>query len=195
MKYLINIILLLIVAFLGYLLYTSIKEPIAFGETKDRRQNVVVDKLREIRTAQEIYRSIKGQFAGSFDSLAYTLKTDSIPFVKIIGDPDDPTNQDKFQKTITYSAAYDSIKALGINLDSLKYVPYADNGATFEIAADTIEYQKTTVGVVEVGTKWKTFMGKYGDKRFSKYDASYDPNKTLKFGDMNTPNISGNWER
>ena len=113
---------------------------------------------------------------------------------KDIGDPDDPTNADKFQRFVTYSPAIDSINALGINLDSLKYIPFSD-GMAFEIAADTIEYQKTTVSVVEVGTKWKNFMGRYADPRYGKYDSKYDPNKTIKFGDMLKPNLSGNWER
>jgi hypothetical protein len=194
MRYVINTILILVIALLAYMLYSSIKEPIAFGEAKDYRKAKVVRKLENIRTAQEIYRTITGQFASSFEALSYTLKNDSIPFEKIIGDPDDPTNADKFQRFLTYSPAIDSIKALGINLDSLQFIPFS-NGMTFDIEADTIEYQKTTVSVVEVGTKWKNFMGKFADPKYGKYDSRYDPNKTIKFGDMMKPNISGNWER
>jgi len=194
MRYVVNAVLLVLIVLLAYMLYSSIKEPIAFGEAKDYRKQKVVSKLETIRKAQEIYRSIKGEFAGSFDSLSYTLKYDSIPFEKVIGDPDDPTNADKFQRFVTYSPAADTIEALGINLDSLRYVPFS-GGKTFEIAADTIEYQKTTVSVVEVGTKWKNFMGKYADPKYAKYDSRYDPNKTIKFGDMLKPNVSGNWER
>jgi len=194
MRYVVNIILVLLIALLAYMLYSSIKEPIAFGETKDYRKGKVVSKLETIRKAQEIFRTIKGDFAPTFDSLSYVLRNDSIPFEKIIGDPDDPTNADKFQRFVTYSPAIDSINALGINLDSLRFIPFG-GGKTFDIAADTIEYQKTTVSVVEVGTKWKNFMGKYGDPKYGKYDSRYDPNKTIKFGDMFKPNISGNWER
>lgn len=194
MRIVVNIILVLLIALLAYMLYSSIKEPIAFGEAKDYRKGKVVNKLETIRRAQEIYRGITGEFASSFEDLANTLTNDSIPFEKIIGDPDDPTNADKFQRFVTYTPAIDSIRALGINLDSLRYIPFG-GGKSFEIAADTIEYQKTTVSVVEVGTKWKNFMGKYADPKYGKYDSRYDPNKTIKFGDMFKPNISGNWER
>ena len=194
MRYVINLVLIILIGLLAYMLYSSIKEPIAFGEAKEKRKNQVVAKLESIRTAQEIYRNIKGVFASDFDSLSYVLTNDSIPFEKIIGDPDDPTNADKFQRFLTYSPAIDTIRALGINLDSLRYIPFSD-GMVFDIAADTIEYQKTIVGVVEVGTKWKNFMGPFADPRYSKYDSKYDPNKTIKFGDMLKPNISGNWER
>ncbi len=194
MRYVINFILVLVIALLAFMLYSSIKEPIAFGEAKDYRKDKVVNKLQTIRTAQEIYRTITGEFASSFKQLKDTLTLDSIPFEKIIGDPDDPTNADKFERYVTYSPAIDTIRALGINLDSLQYIPFS-NGKSFDIAADTIEYQKTTVSVVEVGTKWKTFMGKFADPKYGKYDSKYDPNKTIKFGDMLKPNISGNWER
>ena len=79
-------------------------------------------------------------------------------------------------------------------MDSLRYVPYTD-GKAFEIAADTMTYQSTLVNIVEVGTRWKNFMGKYASTNYSKYDNSYDPNRMLKFGDMNAPNLAGNWER
>ena len=192
MKLIISLVLALVIGILGYLLYLNIREPIAFEQVKNEREAVVVSKLKEIRTAQEIFRDITGQFAGDFDSLSYVLKTDSITFENIMGDPDDPTNSN-FIRTITKTPAIDSIMALGINLDSLRYVPYSDN-ASFNIQADTMTYQSTLVNVVEVGTRWKVFMGKYGSNKYSKYDNSYSPNKMLKFGDMNAPNITGNWE-
>jgi len=195
MKHILNIVLILAIILLGYMLYNSIKEPIAFGEAKNLRKNAVVDKLEDIRKSQEIYRLIKGQFAGSFDELSSVLNNDSIPTVKLVEDPDDPTNPDKFQKIVTYSAAKDSIRGLGIgSIDSLKYIPYTD-GKSFDISADTLTYQQTLVSVVEVGTQWANFMGKYASPQYSKYDAGYEPQAKIKFGDMNKPNLSGNWER
>lgn len=194
MRYVINIFLILLIGLLAFMLYNSIKEPIAFGEEKQKRKDAVVGKLETIRTSQEIYRSITGRYAPSFDSLAYVLRNDSIPFVKIIGDPDDPNNADKFLRTVTYSAAYDSIQSLGFNLDAIGLIPFTEN-SMFDIAADTISYQKTNVPVVEVGTKWKTFMGKYADAKYAKYDSKYDPNKQIKFGDLSKPSLSGSWDR
>lgn len=194
MKYIINLFLVLLIGLLAYMLYSSIKEPIAFGDEKKRRKTAVVSQLETIRKAQEIYRGIKGDFAGSFDSLRYVLTNDSIPFIKIIGDPDDPTNTEKFEKIVTYSNAIDTVKALGIDLASLEKIPFGE-GKFFDIEADTIEYQKTTVPVIEVGTKWSTFMGKYADAKYAKYDSKYDPNKTIKFGDLSKPSLSGSWDR
>ena len=80
-----------------------------------------------------------------------------------------------------------------LDLATLSKVPYTD-GRDFSISADTLTYQSTLVNVVEVGTLRKDFMGKYADARYAKYDDSYDPMSVLKFGDMNSPNTSGNWE-
>ncbi len=194
MRTIFNILLVLIIGLLAYLLYANIKEPIAFQAEKQKRKEAVTSKLDIIRKCQEMCRDITGGFANSFDSLQYVLENDSFKFENIIVDPDDPSNTDLFQTIVTYSMAKDSIDKLGWNLDSLRYIPFTD-GQTFNIQADTLTYQKTLVSVVEVGTKWKNFMGDYGDTRFMKYDQSYDPNKTIKFGDMSKPNLGGNWER
>ncbi len=196
MKIVVNILLVGLIGLLGYLLYANIKEPIQFMKVKTVRERAVVDKLIKIRQAQEYYRSITGSFANDFDSLTHVLSTENFMIVNVMGDPDDP-NFDISQ--ITYDTSYfpaiDSMNAMGMNLDSLRYVPFAEAGTTFDIQADTIEYQKTQVHVVEVGVIRKLFMGDYGDDRFKKYDSRYKPNARLKFGDMNTPNTSGNWER
>jgi len=195
MKTIISAVLGLLVLLLSYLLYLNIKEPIAFQEEKNLRKDKVVNKLLDIRKAQEIYRAVTGEFAPNFDTLSQVIKRDSIKIVTIFGDQDDKNSTEEFREIITYKSAYDSLRVFGnFNLDSLRYVPYT-NGKAFNIAADTMTYQSTLVNIVEVGTRWENFMGKYASPNYSKYDNSYDPKKMLKFGDMNAPNLAGNWER
>ena len=192
MRLAINLILLIIVGGLIWLLIGSIREPIRFKAEKTKREKAVGEQLATIRTAQELYRGVTGEFADNFDTLATVLKSDSFQIIQVFGDPDDPTNLDAVIYDTIYKAAMDSVMALGINVDSLRYVPYG-KGTNFRIAADTLTYQKTLVNVVEVGIPYTAFMGKWGDPRFAKYDDAYNPTKVLKFGDMNTPNLSGNW--
>lgn len=195
MRLVLNLILVALIAVIGYLLVNSIQEPIKFKAEKDRRQNAVVDKLITIRKTQEFHRDItNGTFANSFDSLKHVLETGNFRNIKVVGDPDDPDFKGEITYDTSYFRAIDTVQALGINLDSLAYIPYG-NGAKFDIQADTLTYQSTLVNVVEVSTPIKTFMGPYADPRFSKYDNSYKPNNIIKFGDMNKPNLSGNWER
>jgi len=189
-----NLILVALIGVLIFALVKSIEEPIAFKDEKEKREAAVVERLITIRNAQKLFYGIKDGYAPSFDSLKKVLKTDTFKLINIIGDPDDPDNP-----VVTYDTAFvmaaDSIATLGLILDSIEYVPYADDpGLEFEIKADTTRSQKTLVSVVEVGIRRNKFMGKFGDKKYQKYDDNYDPAKKIKFGDLNKPSLSGNWE-
>ena len=190
MKSIISILLALVIIFLGYMLYANIKEPILFDAEKSAREKVVQSKLGEIREAQKIYKDIIGKFAHDFDTLALVLKSDSIEFVNFSGDPDAGI---PIVKTYSYKPAIDSIRSLGINLDSLRYVPFSETGSTFNITADTITYQQTVVPVCEVSTRYKEFMGKYSNEKYGRFDNLYKPSNRLKIGDMSKPTLNGNW--
>lgn len=211
MRLVLNLLLVGIAVFLGWMLFGSISEPIAFNDERGVREDAVIEKLKTIRSAQEMYRNISGSFAPNFDTLTQVLTEDSFAIIKIVGDPDDPENIDKIIRDTSYYPAIDSIRTLGINLDSLRYVPFSadrlhkvnghwelvdENGnlAKFKIDADTMTYQKTFVNVVEVGIVRRNYMGDYGKDHFKRYDQYYRPSRLLKFGDMNSPKLSGNWE-
>jgi len=194
MKLVINLLLLALIGVLIWVLIGSIREPIQFRAEKDRRERAVIDKLIEVRNAQELYRSITGNFAPDFDTLKYVLSSDSFRIIQVFGDPDDPNNTEAIRYDTIYRSSADSIEFIGMNLDSLRFVPYG-RGATFHMQADTLTYQSTLVQVVEVGVSRKEFMGRFADPKYARYDNSYDPEKVLKFGDMGAPNLSGNWER
>ncbi len=194
MKYLINLLILGAVVLLAYLLYYGINEPIKFKDELDSRKTVVTDKLTEIRKAQEIYRDIKGEYAGTFDTLAYVLTNDSIPIRQLVADPEDPDNPDKFITNLILRSAKDSIDAMGIDLGDLPFVPYTDKSKRFTMVADTTTYQQTLVPVLEVMTKWSDFMGEFSDPRFSMFQKDYNPAARLGFGSLNSPNLEGNWK-
>ena len=196
MRLVINAILLLAAAILAFMLYKSISEPIAFDSELKKREGIVVDKLKTIRTAQDMYRGITGVFAPNFDTLSHVLTNDKFTRIAVIGDPDDVNFTGEITYDTTYIAAIDSVNSLGLNLEQLRYVPKFEDTklAEFRISADTIDYQSTLVAVVEVGTLYNTFMGLFADPYYKKYDQTYSPTKLLKFGDLNRPNISGNWE-
>lgn len=191
MKILINLLLICLCAVIGYFIYDSIKEPIEFEAQLSKRQGAVVTQLKKIRTAQEIYKQITGNYANSMDSLKYVLENKNIETYKIIGNLDDENTETKIETL--YTKASDSIRNLGISLDSLHYVPFGTANAAFNVKADTLTYQNTLVNVVEVGIKKSEYMGKYADKKYMRYNPFYNPDDMLKFGDMNSPNTSGNW--
>ena len=195
MKIVINLVLVAIAAFLGWQLYSSIKDPISFADELAVRRDAVSERLKDVRDAQQIYRDVSGgEYAKTFDELVNTLRTGSIPIVSVFGDPDDPNfNPEDLRTDTTFLPAIDTVRALGINLDSLQYIPYS-GGKQFQLYADTVTYQKALVNVVEVSAPYKQFMGKYASDRYRRYDNAYDPTATMKFGSRNKPTLSGNWE-
>jgi len=193
MKLAVNALLILLIAGLGYVLFSSIQEPIKFKSEKDRREDAVVARLMDIRTAQEAYRSITGEFAPNFDTLRQVLKTGNFAQVSIESDPSDPDNEDKYIYDTTFLSALDSMTAMGIELDGLEIVPFGDGKETFSCYADTITYQKTLVHVCEVGTYYDRFMGEFASEKYTKYDDQYNPNGAMKFGSRSAPNLAGSW--
>jgi hypothetical protein len=200
MRVVINLVLFAMICGLVWVLYGSIQEPIQFNAEKQKRDKVVTDRLKAIRASQELFREITGDgYAPNFDTLIQTLKTGEIMTISVIGDKDDPDNPIISYDT-TYTPATERIAELNqtspfkIIVDSLPYVPYS-KGEKFQIAADTITYQSSKgVSVLEVKTLRKNYMGKYGEPRYARYDASYDPNTFIKFGSLSAPNLTGNWE-
>ena len=191
MRLVINLLLVALIAALIYLLINSINEPIKFRAEKDKREKAVSNRLKDIRTTQEMYRDIYGEYAPDFDKLTNGMKNGKFRFIKVLGDPDDPNGNFKYDTF--YTASIDSVQALDIDLDVLSSVPYTDN-VKYKMTADTITYQKTLTHVLEVGVKRKEFMGIYADPSYAKYDDRYDPNSFMKFGSLDAPNLGGNWE-
>ena len=76
----------------------------------------------------------------------------------------------------------------------MEIVPYTDGKVKFDIEAKQIEYQSTEVPVVQVGVRQSAFMGPFADKKYQRYDQTYDPAKPIKFGDLSKPTLSGSWQ-
>ena len=69
MKTGIQAILWLLCIFFSYKIYDSINKPINFNEVKYNRYYDVIDRLKEIRTAQIAYKDVNGVYSNNFDSL------------------------------------------------------------------------------------------------------------------------------
>ena len=69
MKTGIHAFLWLLCIFFSYKIYDSINKPINFNEVKYNRYYDVIDRLKEIRTAQIAYKDVNGVYSNNFDSL------------------------------------------------------------------------------------------------------------------------------
>lgn len=193
----IKIILAVVIIFLGYLIFSSINKPVKFENALQARGDVIVAKLKDIRTAQNLFRNQNGRYTGSFDTLKAFVQNGKIPEVKIIPDPNDTTYTRTISDTIGFISIFDSIFAKkNYPLDKLNEIPFSD-GDLFSILAGKINKGGVEVSVFEVSARMETYT-KDLDKQLvinrikELEDKSQFPG--LKVGSMNEVSTDGNWE-
>ncbi len=88
MKKLLNVFLLGLVIALVYANFSSVTSPLNFEADRLERDNVVIDRLIDIRTAQVEFRAQNGRYAADFDELITFLggKKDVITKIYLLND-------------------------------------------------------------------------------------------------------------
>lgn len=90
MKKVINIILGLCIVGMAYLYYGSLMGPIKFTKEKEKRDNAVISRLLDIKSAQTEYRNQHGgAYTASFNTLIDFVKTSQVPIIRKIGNLSD----------------------------------------------------------------------------------------------------------
>lgn len=69
MKKVLNVVLLCLVIALVYANFSSVNSPLDFDKQRMERDQVVIERLIDIRTAQVEYRAQNGRYAATFDEL------------------------------------------------------------------------------------------------------------------------------
>lgn len=196
-KILIQVVLLVIVVALGYFVYESIMEPVRFDKERRTRQKVVVEKLKDIRNSQLVFRRVNGSYANDFDTLIKFVKVAEVPVVKMIPDPEDTTFTRTINDTVGYIKIADTLFAnKKYTIDQLSLIPYSE-GEKFEMSADTIERGGVEVFVFEVKAPFTSFMKGMDEQTMRNIIAkSEDLEKYpgLKVGSLTEPSTDGNWE-
>jgi hypothetical protein len=210
MKTALNIVFTVIIVVLAYFLVQSIMKPIRFNKEKDVRETAIKERLIDIRTAQEAYKSVKGSYTGSFDTLITFLKADSLPLVFKRGALTDEmiaegitTEKEAVKKGLisrdtSYIPVRDSIFHKGYPIESLRLVPGMENTEFQMSAARVMTTSMVLVNVFEAYVLNDTFLSDL-DRQLV---VNYNEQRTkitgfpgMKVGDVRVPNNNaGNWE-
>ena len=89
MKKLIQIILAVVIVGLVYIIYDQISTPIRFEQELKDKKALVIDRIKDIRTAERAFRTKYQRFTGSFDTLVSFVLNDSLVLERKIVDEDD----------------------------------------------------------------------------------------------------------
>lgn len=197
MKTIIQIVLGIAIVVLSYFIYSSIMGRIEFEKLAKERRNAVIERLKDIRTAQIAYKNANGQFAKDFDKLIGWIKNGKIQVIKQIGDAEDSlaVARGEVIRDTVYIPAIDTVFSAtyignrkNFNLDQLPVIPNSD-GDKFEMDAGEITRNNVKVKVFEVFAPFTSvYKGLETDKHSIKMDDG------LRVGSMTDPSTNGNWE-
>ncbi|MAJ38092.1 MAG: hypothetical protein CMC19_09330 [Flavobacteriaceae bacterium] len=147
MKKVLTAVLWIVSILLGYLIYQSIMAPIEFNKTREERFTAVIERLKEIKVAQEAFKTVNGNYAGDFEGLVQFIDTAEFTIT-----------QQRDSSFMRYNRVYridmqvdtvvidtlgrvsikDSLFKNSMSYKELMNVPFAQNGETFELNAEII---------------------------------------------------------
>lgn len=206
MKSILQIVLWIVCIFLGYLIYKSVTGPIEFAKVKERRFADVIERLKDIRDAQEAYKTVNGRFAKDFESLIQFVDTGQFTITQQRDSSfmqfDETYQIDMLQETtITDTLGFVSVKdSLFKGTDSYKNmakVPHAQNDATFTMKTDIIERSGYKVPVFEASVEKKVVLYDQPPALLARENAMVSVEEvngsTIKVGSLTEVSTSGNW--
>jgi len=197
-KILLQFGLFVVIVALGYFVYNSIMEPVRFNKERELREKVVIERLKDIRSSQFIYKELSGSYASNFDTLISFLKVAEIPVVKIIPDPNDTTFTLTINDTVGYINVADTLfgNRKGFKFSQIKIIPFSD-GDIFEMSADTVKRGGVKVHVFEAKAPFTSFLKGMNEQAVINIIAKFEDIEKypgLKVGSLAEPSTDGNWE-
>lgn len=211
MKKLFQIILAVAIVALIYVIYVQISTPIRFDEETKAKKALVIDRIKDIRTAQRAFKSKYQHFTGSFDSLTAFVLSDTLELERKIVDEDDSAamamlkksgrkNVEKF-KIAVIDTIFSPKKLSRQDVEQMRYIPGTGNKAQYIMEAGIITTEsKVVIPVVEVRAPYKMFLDTvaYRQEVINLIDDeqnNFNRYPGVKFGSMASGNNeAGNWE-
>jgi len=208
MKIVIQLVLWVVIAALGYMVYDSVMGPVRFNKAKKVRYAKAIENLRDIRQAQLAHKTVVGKFEKDpakliafLDTAKFTLtqRRDSsfIRFNKIlqIDEPRDTVVVD----TLGYASVKDSLFKGSDRYKTMINVPVEGKDAKFELDAGFIDKNGIRISVFEARVAKDILLHDldkdllYQEKQVVSVEGVDGP--FLSVGSMQEVNTTGNWPK
>ena len=211
MKKLFQIILAVAIVGLVYVIYVQISTPIRFDKETKAKKAQVIDRIKDIRTAQRAFKSKYQHFTASFDSLSAFVLTDTLELERKIVDEDDSAamamlkksgkkNIEKF-KIAVIDTIFAPKKVTRQDVENFRFIPGTGNKAQFIMEAGIITTEsKVVIPVVECRAAYKAFLDTVAYRQevinlIDEEQNNFNRYPGVKFGSMDSGNNeAGNWE-
>jgi len=160
MKLVIQLLLWIVIIFLGYLVFNAVYDPIQFNKVKEKRYAKVIERLVDIRSAQLAHKEVTGTFEKDFDKLIRFVDTAKF----VITQRRDTTyldteyrktyGVDKYKEdivvdTLGFSSVKDSLFKNSDRYKEMMNVPVEGVTAKFEMDAGFVEKNNIKFPVFE----------------------------------------------
>ena len=211
MKKLFQIILAVAIVGLVYVIYVQISTPIRFDKETKAKKAQVIDRIKDIRTAQRAFKSKYQHFTASFDSLSAFVLTDTLELERKIVDEDDSAamamlkksgkkNIEKF-KIAVIDTIFAPKKVTRQDVENFRFIPGTGNKAQFIMEAGIITTEsKVVIPIVECRAPYKAFLDTVAYRQevinlIDEEQNNFNRYPGVKFGSMDSGNNeAGNWE-
>lgn len=211
MKKLFQIILAVAIVGLVYVIYVQISTPIRFDKETKAKKAQVIDRIKDIRTAQRAFKSKYQHFTASFDSLSAFVLTDTLELERKIVDEDDSAamamlkksgkkNIEKF-KIAVIDTIFAPKKVTRQDVENFRFIPGTGNKAQFIMEAGIITTEsKVVIPIVECRAPYKMFLDTVAYRQevinlIDEEQNNFNRYPGVKFGSMDSGNNeAGNWE-
>ena len=211
MKKLFQIILAVAIVGLVYVIYVQISTPIRFDKETKAKKAQVIDRIKDIRTAQRAFKSKYQHSTASFDSLSAFVLTDTLELERKIVDEDDSAamamlkksgkkNIEKF-KIAVIDTIFAPKKVTRQDVENFRFIPGTGNKAQFIMEAGIITTEsKVVIPVVECRAPYKAFLDTVAYRQevinlIDEEQNNFNRYPGVKFGSMDSGNNeAGNWE-
>ena len=211
MKKIAQILLAVVIVAFVYVIYKQISTPIRFENEMKTKKAQVIERIKDIRTAQRAFKSKYQRFTADFDTLADFILNDTLIMERKIYDEDDSVamamlKRMKKKNVETFKmAVIDTIfspkKLTAQDVANLRYIPGTDNKAQFIMEAGIITTEsKVVIPVVECRAPYKYFIDTvtFRQELINQIDDdvnNFNRSPGIKFGSMEgANNEAGNWE-
>ncbi len=149
---------------LAYFCVDLVAITINFDKETKAREKVVIEQIKNIRTAEFLYKQVNGYYTDNFDSLTNFILKDSITLEKRIGSADDSVavaqgkvKVEKFKMAVRDSLKRNAQPLTKEQIINLRYIPYAQEGTEFYLQAARLDDELKTP-VFECRAPYKAFL-------------------------------------
>lgn len=209
MKIVIQLLLWVVIGFLGYLTFNAVYEPIQFNKVRDARYPKVIEKLKDIRQAQLAHKQVIGRYSGDWDSLVKFIDTAEFVVTQrrdtTVLDEEyratygvDEYKSETIIDTLGYTPVKDSIYKGSDRYKTMMNVPFTD-GKKFEIEAGKIYKNESYIPVFEVKIDKADVLADQDEHLVNQEKKMLSVDNVrgeyIQVGSMTEVNTNGNWPK